>query len=88
LRALEKDASIPNELKRSIFLYADSVLGLDLNRIIDVLPLNSDQLELLQLRAQAREDKNWSESDRLRDLLSGSGITISDGPEGQSWSWS
>ena len=88
LRALEKDASIPNELKRSIFLYADSVLGLDLNRIIDVLPLNSDQIELLQLRAQAREDKNWSESDRLRDLLSGSGITISDGPEGQSWSWS
>ena len=28
------------------------------------------------------------ESDRLRDLLADMGIAISDGPDGQSWSWS
>ena len=88
LRALEKDPSVANEVKRSIFLYADSVLGLDLNRLIEVRPLSSDQVELLRERAQARENKNWKESDRLRDLLADMGIAISDGPDGQSWSWS
>ena len=87
LRALEKALSVPNEVKRATFLYADSVLGLDLHRKIDVQPLNSAQIELLQLRAQARQDKNWSESDRLRDLLSDLGVAINDGPDGQSWSW-
>ena len=87
LRALEKDPSVANEVKRSIFLYADSLLGLDLNRLIEVRPLSSDQVELLRERAQAREDKNWKESDRLRDLLADMGIAISDGPDGQSWSW-
>ena len=86
LRALEKDPSVSNEVKRSIFLYADSVLGLDLSRLIEVRPLSSDQVELLRERAQARENKNWKESDRLRDLLADMGIAISDGPDGQSWS--
>ena len=87
LRALEKDASVPNDVKRSIFLYADSLLGLDLDRRIEVPPLSPDQAELLKKRAQARKDKNWQESDRLRDLLADMGIAISDGPDGQSWSW-
>ena len=87
LRALEKDASVPNDVKRSIFLYADSLLGLDLDRKIEAPPLSPDQAELLKERAQARKDKNWQESDRLRDLLADMGIAISDGPDGQSWSW-
>jgi cysteinyl-tRNA synthetase len=86
LRALEKDASAPNDVKRAIFLYADSLLGLDLNRKLEVRALSPDQEELLQQRAQAREDKNWKESDRIRDLLAENGIAINDGPEGQSWS--
>ncbi len=88
LRAIEKDLSIPNEVKRSIFLYADALLGLDLDRRIEVRPLNPEQLELLQQRAKAREDKNWEESDRLRDLLADFGIAVNDGPDGQNWSWS
>jgi len=87
LRALEKDSSTPNVVKRSIFLYADSLLGLDLNRKIEVRPLTSEQMALLNERALARKDKNWQESDRLRDVLSDMGIAISDGPDGQSWSW-
>ena len=88
LRAIEKDLSIPNEVKRSIFLYADALLGLDLDRRIEVRPLNPEQLELLQQRAKAREDKNWEESDRLRDLLADFGIAVNDGLDGQNWSWS
>jgi cysteinyl-tRNA synthetase len=88
LRAIEKDASLKNEVKRSIFLYADSLLGLDLDRRLEIKPLTSEQGELLEQRKQARELKNWAESDRLRDLLTNTGIAVNDGPEGQSWSWS
>jgi cysteinyl-tRNA synthetase len=87
LRAVEKDSSLSPEVKRSIFLYADSLLGLELGRTIEIRPLTSDQAELLQIRKRARESKNWKESDRLRDLLANTGITVSDGPDGQSWSW-
>ena len=86
MRAIEKDASVPDELKRSIFLRADLLLGLDLNHPVEVRELTPEQIELLQLRAQARHNKNWSESDRLRDLLTDTGIAVSDGPDGQSWS--
>ena len=85
MRAIEKDLSVPGELKRSIFLQSDLLLGLDLNRPVEVRELTPGQIELLQLRAQARRDKNWSESDRLRDLLTVTGIAINDGPDGQSW---
>jgi cysteinyl-tRNA synthetase len=87
LRAVEKDSSLSPEVKRSIFLYADSLLGLELGRTIEIRPLSSDQAKLLQIRKRARESKNWKESDRLRDLLVNTGITVSDGPDGQSWSW-
>jgi cysteinyl-tRNA synthetase len=87
MRSIEKDSSISNENKRSIFLFADAILGLDLSRTIQTRDLNSEQIELLAQREKARKDKNWSESDRLRDLLATTGIAISDGAEGQSWVW-
>jgi cysteinyl-tRNA synthetase len=87
LRAIEKELALTNEEKRAIFLYADLLLGLDLDRPIEVKPLTAEQVELLAQRKQAREIKNWSESDRLRDLLADAGISVNDGPEGQSWSW-
>jgi cysteinyl-tRNA synthetase len=86
MRAIEKDPLLSGDMKRSIFLYADSLLGLDLNRPIEVRQLTPEQVELLQRRAQARQVKNWGESDRLRDLLANMGIEINDGPDGQSWS--
>jgi cysteinyl-tRNA synthetase len=36
-------------------------------------------------RAQARKEKNWAESDRLRDLLAGCGITLKDSKDGTTW---
>jgi cysteinyl-tRNA synthetase len=87
MRAIEKSASIPDADKRAIFLHADALLGLDLTRPVEVRPLTPEQSELLNSRAAARIAKNWSESDRLRDLLALAGIAINDGPDGQSWSW-
>jgi cysteinyl-tRNA synthetase len=88
LRSIEKDESIGIQDKRAIFLFADQVLALDLNREIAPaaeIELSSEALELLAQRAAARAAGNWAESDRIRDLLALEGITVRDGKDGQSW---
>jgi len=42
-----------------------------------------EALEMLAEREQARADKNWSESDRLRDEIAALGWQVQDTPEGQ-----
>ena len=86
LRAIEKDSKMDPMRKRAIFLYADQVLGLDLDRVPQKKILSNEQEELLKARGEARDRKDFAESDRLRDLLESSGLAIHDGPEGQSWS--
>ena len=88
LRAVEKDQLLTPMQKREIFNYADQVFALDLKRVVEVKPLTSEQSALLESRATARVNKNWGESDRIRDLLARDGIVVSDNPEGQSWAWS
>lgn len=87
LRAIEKDQSLTSNQKREIFNYADQVFALDLKRVVEIKLLTPEQLALIEKRATARADKNWAESDRIRDLLAIDGIIVSDNPEGQSWSW-
>ncbi len=41
---------------------------------------------LIEERRQAREDKNWSRSDEIRDELLGQNIELKDGPDGTKWS--
>ena len=88
LRAIEKDESIGSQDKRAIFLFADQVLGLDLNRIIEAeidYQLSAEMSGLLQERAAARAAGNWADSDRIRNLLAQNGIEVRDGKDGQSW---
>lgn len=66
----------------------NTILGI----IPDVLPeesgaqLESKLMELLiELRAQARKDRNWALADQLRDLLTEIGIALEDHAEGTSW---
>ncbi|MFT4687417.1 MAG: cysteinyl-tRNA synthetase [Neolewinella sp.] len=40
---------------------------------------------VLDLRAQARAEKNWGMSDKLRDALSDAGIVVKDGKDGVEW---
>ncbi len=40
---------------------------------------------LIAERNQARADKNWQESDRIRDELASRGIVLEDGPQGTTW---
>ena len=84
LRAIEKDASIGDQDKRAIFLFADQVLALDLDRAPE-RAISAEAEKLLAERAQARAAGNWSESDRLRDELALMKIQVRDGKDGQSW---
>lgn len=87
LRAIEKDSTMGSQDKRAIYLFADQVLGLDLNRIPELKPLTAQLANLLAERALARESKDWSRSDALRKELEDAGLEISDGASGQSWAW-
>ncbi|MBX2893583.1 MAG: cysteine--tRNA ligase [Saprospiraceae bacterium] len=41
---------------------------------------------LLDIRAQARQQKDWATSDKIRDALAVVGIQVKDGKEGATWS--
>jgi cysteinyl-tRNA synthetase len=87
LRSIEKDASIGALDKRALFLFADQVLGLDLDRVIEEKPLTPDLQALITERAQARAGKDWAASDAIRDQLDAAGIEVQDAADGQSWRW-
>ena len=90
LRAIEKDSSIGAQDKRAIFLYADQVLALNLDRPVEAVPpqeLSVEATALFNERAAARAAGLWSESDRLRDELAAMGISVRDSKDGQSWEY-
>jgi cysteinyl-tRNA synthetase len=90
LRELERDAAIPAGSKFETFASADRVLALDLVREIGrapvVAPLPTGAAELLEARAAARDNKDFSASDRLRAELAALGVAVADTAEGQAWS--
>jgi cysteinyl-tRNA synthetase len=48
--------------------------------------LSNDQIDqLVAERTAVRANKNWAESDRIRDLLLAEGITLDDSKDGTSW---
>ena len=88
LREVEKNQYISNASKAAIFKEIDLVLGLDLSRNPKPkVELSEEQTELLLMRQNARDQGNYDESDRIRDLLKSQGIEVRDNSDGQSWSW-
>ena len=47
--------------------------------------LNQVMQVVLDLRLQARTNKDWSTSDKIRDALKEAGIVVKDGKEGANW---
>lgn len=63
----------------------DKILGLDLHKITEkeVVEIPAEVQELLAMRAESRDEKNWQRSDELRDELAAMGYVVSDTDEGQ-----
>jgi len=71
--------------KRATILNFDQVFGLDLDTIIETVSedVPQDVIDLVEQRKNARENKDWGESDRLRDEIDSAGYAVKDGPDGQ-----
>lgn len=70
-----------------LLLKMDNVLGLDFANIAqkhedEASELSPEIEELVNIRQQARKDKNWKLADEIRDKLNGMGIQLEDTPEG------
>jgi len=73
-------------LQKDFPIYISEVLGLkneaeagDNSALEDVMQL------VLDLRADARENKNWGVSDKIRDALAEAKIVVKDGKDGSTW---
>ena len=67
----------------NLLLKFDEVLGLDLaNYEKEEISLPEEITELVNQRNEARVNKNWAESDRLRDILIEKGYSVKDSKEG------
>jgi cysteinyl-tRNA synthetase len=57
----------------------DAVLGILLPPLAEV---PAEVNALMEARVVARAEKNWAESDRIREALASLGYTVKDTPEG------
>jgi cysteinyl-tRNA synthetase len=64
--------------KWATLLDFDKVLGLDLDREVEEQDIPKEVLKLAEERKLARENKNWAESDRLRELIREYGYLVED----------
>ena len=82
-----------NEIKSKqyakLLIEFDKILGLDIEHSKDYLEkeekieLPEEIKSLVEQRKQARKNKDWAESDRIRDLLKEQGYVVKDTKEGQ-----
>lgn len=68
--------------KLATVLDFDRVLGLDLDKLGGELVLPAEITALLDARKQARANKEWAESDRLRDEIQNRGYIVQDSKDG------
>ena len=67
-----------------LLLKFDTVLGLKIDKEPEQedIEIPQDVLDLMEQRKQARQEKNWTKSDRLRDLIKEKGYEVKDTKDG------
>ena len=67
-----------------LLLKFDTVLGLKIDKEPEQeeVEIPKEILDLMEQRKQARQEKNWAESDRLRDLIKEKGYEVKDTKDG------
>jgi cysteinyl-tRNA synthetase len=73
-------------LKKEMRSFTADVLGLTFEKEENSSVLDAAMNLVMELRLQARENKDWSTSDKIRDRLAEAGIVVKDGKDGTSWS--
>lgn len=83
LRLLLKDDNLSSKDKRDLSFKFDNILGLKLKTLCENLVVIEPRVQnLLSMREKAREAKDWSLSDKLRDEIEELGYQIKDSKEG------
>ena len=64
-----------------------AIFGIDAQKLINTDNRNDDKQiqELINKREEARKNKDWAQSDALRDELKQMGVTVEDTPQGTRW---
>lgn len=73
-------------LKKEMHAFVTDVLGLHVGMTNSDSKLAPVMDLVLDLRQQARTNKDWTTSDKIRDGLQAAGITVKDSKDGTSWS--
>ena len=61
----------------------DTVLGIRIDKQEEQKEIPQEISELLEQRKKARENKDWTKSDEIRDLISEKGYIVKDTKNGQ-----
>ncbi len=78
-----KEPQLSSEQKKALVLNFDETLGLGLAASVEAkVAVPPEVLELAKAREEARKQKNWAESDRIRLELQKHGYKVLDSPEG------
>jgi cysteinyl-tRNA synthetase len=73
-------------LTKEVHAFVYDVLGLaPLSNSGDDSKLEGVMDLVLNLRQQARENKDWGTSDKIRDGLAAAGLVVKDGKDGTTW---
>ena len=82
----KKGLEVVDEVYSYLVMIIQDVLGVKLKLEVEVNNISADLIELiLELRRNAREEKNWALSDKIRDRLLELGIKIKDGKDKTTW---
>jgi len=73
-------------LLEKMTLFITEILGLTLEQSGDSDVADKAMSVVLELRKDARENKDWATSDKIRDRLAEAGISVKDGKDGATWS--
>ncbi len=73
-------------LQKTLKEFIEDILGLHAESAANNEALDGVMHLLIDIRKKARENKDWSTSDQIRDELAALGIQIKDGSDGSSWS--
>ncbi|MDP2736935.1 MAG: cysteine--tRNA ligase, partial [bacterium] len=76
-------SKLSDKEKLATVLNFDKVLGLNLKEAGAIEEISEEVSALVNKREEARKNKNWAESDRLRAEIEKQGYTIKDTKDGQ-----